>query len=158
MSERDFEFFYDDDFFDAIPMIDPTEHNLEGLPVDKMLKQELKGYFADMDKLTTKQVIDKSRGKMAVAIDTEYYFSVYFHSSKQKKEFLQKMGWLPLGGEHFISGAELAKMYRVPITDDIQIKVPKFVKGVKSNVDDTSAKVNQKKLKGRSNGKKEKVQ
>jgi len=55
--------------------------------------------------------------------DTEYWVCLCFQSRAQKEEFLQKMGWLPLG-DKYLDGLKVAEMAGLGI-EPVDLPAPK---------------------------------
>lgn len=56
--------------------------------------------------LKASEKADKSR--FEVAVDSEFWFALYFQSRAQKEAFLTAMGWL-LYGDKYLNGLQIAK-------------------------------------------------
>lgn len=87
--------------------LNPEEDPLVGVPYGQGIEADCK---AEASALLSgfQQRAKQEHDRFLLAVDSEFWFAVCFHSREQKEAFLVAMGWLTIG-DKYIDGTFLAK-------------------------------------------------
>lgn len=95
------------DYPDFDSMFDADDNPLEGIEYSGDIQAS-----ADREMSAVELEIERNRAASAerfrIGTDEGYYFVVCFQTEEQKKEFLQKVGWLD-DGDKYLNGLEIAE-------------------------------------------------